>query len=81
MALKAINLVAKTGTAVKVVGVTGAPELNGRQGIVKAFDQAKGRYKVLVVGESRPKMLKPDNCRLMPGPDGSDFDSDSDSDL
>jgi hypothetical protein len=78
MALKATNLLAKAGTVVRVVGVTGAPELNGRQGTVKTFDEAKGRYKVLVVGESRPKMLKPDNCRLMPGPDGSNSDSDSD---
>ena len=74
VALKPINLLLPPGSAVVIVGVTGAPELNGRKGTAQGFNEAKGRYKVHVVDEPRPKMLKPDNCRLLIGLSDGDCD-------
>ena len=51
------------GTAMKVEGVLTAPELNGRPGVVKAWDEEKGRYVVSLQGEKRLKNIKPVHCR------------------
>jgi hypothetical protein len=54
------------GAAVKVEGLVGAPELNGRAGVVASFDSRKQRYVVALAaeaGEDPPKSiaLKPEN--------------------
>ena len=50
-------------TAMTVEGVLTAPELNGRPGVVKAWDEEKGRYVVSLQGEKRLKNIKPVHCR------------------
>ena len=37
---------------------TGAPELNGRTGVVEGFDDVKGRYAVRVGGRQEPAALR-----------------------
>jgi hypothetical protein len=54
------------GTAVKISGLTGSPELNDRIGTIRGFDETTGRYVVSVKGEKqqRKKALKPGNCYI-----------------
>ena len=56
---------------VRIVGLKGRPELNGRSGVAGRFDAAKGRYEVAVEGEAEAVLLKPANlqeCRANPNP-------------
>ena len=62
LSLKPANLMLSVGTLIVVAGLTSA-DLNGRQGVVEGFDEAKGRYKVRIDGDPQPKGIKPENCR------------------
>ena len=44
---------------VRIVGLQARPELNGRCGVAGRFDAAKGRYAVVVEGETKVMLLKP----------------------
>ena len=52
---------ALVGQRVRVEGLVGRLELNGRCGEATAFDAARGRYFVMVEGESSPLLLRPKN--------------------
>ena len=56
------SVVLAVGTSVIVSGLTGAPELNGRTGVVEGFDDEKGRCSVHVEGRKKPAALRPQNC-------------------
>jgi tetratricopeptide (TPR) repeat protein len=67
--LKPKNLVLDIGTAVIVTGLV-TPELNGRHGTVKAFEDSDGRYSVEVEGEAHADggcltSLDPENLRAV----------------
>lgn len=49
------------GVKVRLVGLTGRPELNGTRGSLVAFDDSKGRWQVRLENEKTPKLFKPDN--------------------
>ena len=51
------------GRWVRIAGLMGRPELNGRSGMVGRFDAAKGRYEVAVEGEAEAVLLKPSNLQ------------------
>ncbi|CAJ1437136.1 unnamed protein product, partial [Effrenium voratum] len=51
------------GAAVRVYGLQGAPELNGREAVVQSFDEASGRYIVELSGGGTKK-IKGANLRL-----------------
>jgi len=60
-----------SGCHVRIVGLKGRPELNGRSGVAGRFDAAKGRHEVAVDGEAEAVLLKPANlqeCRANPNP-------------
>ena len=48
-----------SGRRVRIAGLKGRPELNGRCGVAVYFDPAKGRYLVTVEGEVEAVLLKP----------------------
>jgi ankyrin repeat protein len=52
-----------SGRRVRIDGLKGRPELNGRCGVAGHFDAAKGRYKVAVEGEAEAVLLKPANLQ------------------
>ena len=52
---------ALVGQRVRVEGLVGRLELNGRCGEATAFDAARGRYFVMVEGEPSPLLLRPKN--------------------
>ena len=52
------------GTTVILHGIESAPELNGRHGVVRSYDEPKDRYKVKVEGREKLAALKHYNCRL-----------------
>eukprot|EP01050_Picozoa_sp_SAG11_P009374 SAG11_NODE_874_length_6773_cov_4.639114_7_plen_634_part_00 len=58
--LPELNRIA-VGSAVTIDGLTAAPELNGRSGLVKGFDRRSGRYMISIEGEERLKKLRPAN--------------------
>ena len=47
----------------RIAGLKGRPELNGRGGVAGRFDAAKGRYEVAVDGEAEAVLLKPANLQ------------------
>lgn len=51
----------RPGVTVKIDGLKGAPELNGKEGKVKDWNAEKGRWNVQVAGEL--KGLKPENLQ------------------
>jgi ankyrin repeat protein len=55
------------GTAVEIDGLVGAPQHNGKFGIVEGFDATKGRYVVRVIGEAITMNLKPVNLQRVSG--------------
>ena len=55
----------RIGSKVRAVGLKGAPELNGRIGLVKAVDGATGRYIVRFCGEKNLKKLRANNLELI----------------
>ena len=52
-----------SGRHVRILGLKGRPELNGRSGVAGRFDAAKGRYEVAVEGEAEAVLLKPANLQ------------------
>jgi len=52
-----------SGRRVRIAGLKGRPELNGRCGVAGHFDAAKGRYEVAVEGEAEAVLLKPANLQ------------------
>eukprot|EP01047_Picozoa_sp_COSAG01_P088690 COSAG01_NODE_20991_length_923_cov_1.990291_2_plen_79_part_01 len=44
----------------------GAPQHNGKAGIVEGFDAAKGRHVVRVIGQAKPLRIKPANLQRVP---------------
>jgi hypothetical protein len=64
LSLPPANLILASGTPVVVVGLTGAPELNGRCGEIEGFDADRGRYEVRVEKERYVKNIRPLNCQL-----------------
>ena len=53
-----------SGRRVRIAGLKGRPELNGRCGVAAHFDAAKGRYAVTVEGEEEAVLLKPANLQV-----------------
>jgi ankyrin repeat protein len=53
----------EAGRRVRIAGLKGRPELNGRSGMAGRFDAAKGRYEVVVDGEAEAVLLKPANLQ------------------
>ena len=54
-----------SGRHVRILGLKGRPELNGRSGVAAYFDVAKGRYEVAVEGEAEAVLLKPANLQAV----------------
>ena len=54
-----------SGTHIMVVGLQGAPELNGQCGTIQYFDDMKGRYHVYLENRERPVGLRPANCKTL----------------
>ena len=52
-----------SGRRVRIDGLKGRPELNGRCGVAGRFDAAKGRYEVAVEDEAEAVLLKPMNLQ------------------
>jgi ankyrin repeat protein len=48
-----------SGRRVRIDGLKGRPELNGRCGVAAYFDAAKERYEVAVEGEAEAVLMKP----------------------
>eukprot|EP00339_Tiarina_fusa_P000087 CAMPEP_0117040452 /NCGR_PEP_ID=MMETSP0472-20121206/28309_1 /TAXON_ID=693140 ORGANISM="Tiarina fusus, Strain LIS" /NCGR_SAMPLE_ID=MMETSP0472 /ASSEMBLY_ACC=CAM_ASM_000603 /LENGTH=373 /DNA_ID=CAMNT_0004751189 /DNA_START=72 /DNA_END=1196 /DNA_ORIENTATION=- len=46
VSLKPGNVILETGTVGKIAGLQSKPELNGKFGTIKSFDQSAGRYEV-----------------------------------
>ena len=60
---------ALSGRRVRIAGLKGRPEFNGRSGVVTHFDAAKGRYAVTVEGEAEAVLLlKPANLQAIVSP-------------
>ena len=53
-------------SAVPLTGLKGKKEWNGREGVLGAFDAARGRFAVTLDGERAPGMLRPANLRVAP---------------
>jgi hypothetical protein len=62
--VKPQNLLLNLGTAVLVEGLGSAPELNGLRGLIKDFDEDKGRYAVVLQERKKPVGLRQQCCRL-----------------
>ena len=60
-ALQAAQLPFKVGDTVEVGGLQGAPQHNGKQGVVQRFDAEKGRFVLKVAGLKKPLAVKPEN--------------------
>jgi hypothetical protein len=56
------------GTAVVIGGLVGAPQHNGKGGVVEGFDAAKGRYVVRVIGKAKPLRVKLAKLQLASAP-------------
>jgi hypothetical protein len=52
-----------SGCRVRIAGLKGRPDLNGRSGVAGRFDAARGRYEVAVEGEAEAVLLKPANLQ------------------
>ena len=58
------------GEHVRVHGLTGRPELNGSQGLVRSWDAERGRYAVALERCTQPILLRPGNLELARGSGG-----------
>ena len=54
-----------SGRRVRIAGLKGRSDLNGRCGVAGRFDAAKGRYEVAVEGEAEAVLLKPANLQAV----------------
>jgi hypothetical protein len=61
--VKPEDLILSPGSAVGLIDLKGAPELNGLQGEIDTFDAAANRYAVLLESPKRLVRLRPRNCR------------------
>ena len=61
-----------SGRRVRIDGLQGRPEFNGRSGVARRFDAAKGRYEVAVEGANFKMLLKPANLQLQDEADTDD---------
>lgn len=52
------------GDRVRIDGLVSKPEINGRLGLVQAYDSSKARYAVLVDGVAKPMLLKQANLTV-----------------
>jgi hypothetical protein len=52
------------GDTVEVGGLQGAPQHNGKQGVVQRFDAEKGRYVLKIAGMKKPLAVKPGNLTM-----------------
>ena len=50
--------------AVEVGGLQGAPQHNGKQGLVQEYNPEKGRYVLKIAGMKKPLAVKPGNLTL-----------------
>ena len=63
----------QAGDAVMLKGLKGAPQHNGKQGIIQEFDGAKARFVVKLDGTDVSFSLKPENLsRVVPNDAGED---------
>jgi hypothetical protein len=62
--IKPENLILDQGSAVIVEGLDAAPEWNGKRGLVESYDAAKGRYRLLMKGRTKPLGVKVRCCKL-----------------
>jgi hypothetical protein len=62
--IKPENLVLYKGSAVIVEGLDAAPEWNGKHALVESYDAAKGRYRLMVKGRTKPLGVKVACCKL-----------------
>jgi hypothetical protein len=62
--IKQENLIFDQASAVIVEGLDAAPEWNGKRGLVESYDAAKGRYRLLVKGRTKPLGVKVACCKL-----------------
>ena len=63
-----------SGRRVRIDGLQGRPEFNGRSGVARRFDAAKGRYEVAVEGANFQMLLKPANLQLQDEADDAIFE-------
>jgi len=66
----------KVGATVRVRGLAGRTELNGRCGVVTFFDAETGRNSVKIAGETKPVALRPRNLEAVRPPSLSDLGYD-----
>ena len=59
------------GDTVQIGGLQGAPQHNGKQGVVRRFNEKKGRYVVEVVGLKKPLSVKLESLTLIVSHDGT----------
>lgn len=52
------------GDTVEINGLQGAPQHNGKQGIVQRFDPDKGRFVLKIAGTKKPLAVKPGNLTM-----------------
>jgi tetratricopeptide (TPR) repeat protein len=62
--IKPASLIFNQGLAVIVEGLDAAPEWNGKRGLVESYDAAKGRYRLLVKGRTKPLGVRVACCKL-----------------
>jgi hypothetical protein len=62
--IKPENLLFGQASAVIVEGLDAAPEWNSKRGLVESYDAAKGRYRLLVKGRTKPLGVKVACCKL-----------------
>ena len=60
--MKPAEIVLRSGTALSLMGLTGAPELNGQAGMIIGFDKKAGRYIVRMARGGKNKKVKPESC-------------------
>merc|ERR1719320_599447 len=58
-----LRAVLKHGSLVRLLGLTSAPQLNGRRAVCTAWDSSRQRWRVRVEG-GEEKMLRPDSLEL-----------------
>ena len=62
--IKPENLIFWQCSAVIVEGSDAAPEWNGKRGLVERYDEATGRYRLLIKGRTKPLSVKVACCKL-----------------
>jgi tetratricopeptide (TPR) repeat protein len=64
MMIKPANVILRDGTAVTIVGLTQAPDWNGRRVLVGSYDEESGRYRMLLKERKKPLAVRTENCRV-----------------